>query len=297
MIKLKIIALSIRPPFLILPLVCVLLGAGVVVANQTPISLSLLMLTFIGALLAHISVNTLNEYFDFKSGLDFETTKTPFSGGSGALPENPEMVHAVFIVAIASLVITLIIGCFFIWKYGADIAPLGIAGLILIITYTGWINKHPLLCLIAPGLGFGFLMVAGSQFVLQGEYVPLSWLVAMVPFFLVNNLLLLNQYPDIQADANAGRNHFPIAYGIKRSNLAYGIFALATIATIVISVLSGRLPMLSLIALIPMPLAFFSLYGAIKHGKNIGGFPQYLGANVAATILTTLLLGVSLFFD
>ncbi|MCW8830031.1 MAG: prenyltransferase [Gammaproteobacteria bacterium] len=296
MIKLIIIALSMRIPFLILSLVCVLLGASIVVTNQINISLSLLILTLLGALLAHISVNTLNEYFDFKSGLDFETIKTPFSGGSGALPENPEMANTVFTIAITSLITTLIIGCFFVWKYGAAIAPLGIAGLVLIVTYTGWINKHPFLCLIAPGMGFGFLMVTGSQFVLQGEYVPLSWLVALVPFFLVNNLLLLNQYPDIQADAKAGRNHFPIAYGIKKSNVVYGLFALATIATIVISVVSGKLPVLSLIALVPMPLAFFSLYGAIKYGKNIAGFPQYLGANVAVTILTTLLLGVSLFF-
>ncbi len=42
------------------------------------------MLALLGAFLAHISVNTLNEYFDFKSGLDLETIKTPFSGGSGA---------------------------------------------------------------------------------------------------------------------------------------------------------------------------------------------------------------------
>ncbi len=52
--------------------------------------------------------------------------------------------------------------------------------------------------------------------------------------------------------------------------------------------------MLSLIALIPMPLAIFSLYGAVKHGEAIGSYPQYLGANVAVTILTTLLLGISL---
>ena len=172
--------------------------------------------------------------------------------------------------------------------------PIGITGLVIIATYTGWINKHPFICLLAPGLGFGFLMVAGTQFVLQGQYTPLSWLVAMVPFFLVNNLLLLNQYPDIKADTNAGRYHFPIAYGVKRSNMIYGFFSLATIAIIIGYILAGYLPMLSLIALLPMPLAFFSLYGAVKYGETIGNFPQYLGANVAVTILTTLLLGISL---
>ncbi len=294
MMNLKAVFLSMRPPFLILTFACVFLGASTVVASQLAVNLPLLMLALLGALLAHISVNTLNEYFDFKSGLDFETIKTPFSGGSGALPQNPEMVGTVLTVAIASSITLLTIGIYFVWQYGAGIIPIGITGLVLIATYTGWVNRHPFVCLIAPGFGFGFLMVAGTQFVLLGEYITLSWLVAVIPFFLVNNLLLLNQFPDIKADTNAGRYHFPIAYGVKRSTMVYGLFVFATIATIVVGVLTGSFPTLSLIALLPMPLAFFALYGAIKLGEKIGGEPQYLGANVAVTILTTLLLGVSL---
>jgi 1,4-dihydroxy-2-naphthoate octaprenyltransferase len=295
--KLKTVLQSVRFPFLVLTPVCVFLGASTVIAAQANVSLLLLVLALLGALFAHVSVNTLNEYFDFKSGLDFTTKRTQFSGGSGALPRNPEMVSAVLIVGIASLIATLMIGGFFVWKYGTGIVPVGVAGLLLIVTYTGWINKHPILCLIAPGIGFGFLMVVGTQFVLQGEYTSLPWLVAVIPFFLVNNLLLLNQYPDIQADANVGRNHFPIAYGVNYSNMVYGFFTLATISAIVIYVLTGYLPALSLIALLPMPLAFFSLYGAIKCGAAIGNSPQYLGANVAVTILTPLLLGISIIMD
>lgn len=273
---------------------CVFLGASAAVANQSAINLPLLLLALLGALLAHVSVNTLNEYYDFKSGLDFETIKTPFSGGSGALPQNPEMIDTVFLVAVLSSVLLLAIGSFFVWQYGAGIIPIGITGLVVIATYTGWINKHPWICLLAPGFGFGFLMVAGTQFVLLGEYITLSWLIAVIPFFLVNNLLLLNQYPDIQADRNVGRNHFPIAYGVERSTVMYGLFVLATVVSIVAYVLMGYLPVLSLIALIPMPLAVFSLYGAVKHGAAIGRYPQYLATNVAVTILTILFLGVSL---
>ena len=283
-----------RVPFLVLAPVCVFLGMSTVVANQASVNLVVLVLALAGAFLAHISVNTLNEYFDFKSGLDLETLKTPFSGGSGALPQNPEMVDSVLAVGLASSIFLFMIGSYFVWQFGAGIIPIGITGLVIIATYTGWINKHPFICLVAPGIGFGFLMVAGTQFVLQGEFTPLSWLVAAVPFFLVNNLLLLNQYPDIKADANAGRNHFPIAYGVKRSSLVYGLFTLATAGVIIALILTGHLPMLSLIALLPMPLAIFSFYGAVKHGEAIGSYPQYLGANVAVTILTTLLLGISL---
>jgi len=82
MINVKTIVQSMRVPFLVLTPVCVFLGASTVVANQAEVSLFVLLLALLGAFLAHISVNTLNEYLDFKSGLDLETIKTPFSGGS-----------------------------------------------------------------------------------------------------------------------------------------------------------------------------------------------------------------------
>lgn len=293
--KLQTITQSMRVPFLLLTFACVFLGASIVVANQLPINFPFLGLALIGALLAHISVNTLNEYFDFKSGLDLVTDKTPFSGGSGALPHNPEMLSAVFKVGVASLLATLLIGSFFIWKHGVAIMPIGIAGLVLIWTYTGWVNKHPFICLFAPGFGFGFLMVVGTSFVLAGSFLPQAWLlVAAVPFFLVNNLLLLNQYPDIKADASVGRNHFPIAYGVERSSIIYVLFTIATFSIIIACIVIGLLPMLSLIALLPLPLALFSTYGAVKHGSLIGKHPQYLGANVAVTLLTIFLLGLSI---
>lgn len=294
--KLMAVIQSMRIPFLVLTPVSVFLGASTVVANQADVHFGLLALILFGALLAHIGVNTLNEYFDFKNGLDFTTVKTPFSGGSGALPKHPEMASAVLVVGISSLIVCAVIGSFFIWEYGLGIAPIGIIGLFLIIVYTEWINRYPFLCLIAPGIGFGLLMVVGTQYLLEGEYSYLSWLAAMIPLFLVNNLLLLNQYPDIQADSDVGRNTFPIAYGVKNSNLVYLLFILATITVIVAAVFIGYFPALGLIALLPIPLAFFSLAGAIKYGENIGGFPQYLGANVAVTILTPLLLGVSIMF-
>ena len=286
-----------RLPFLILTPACVFLGLSIVISNQTKLDLYLLALTLLGAVLAHISVNTLNEYSDFKTGLDFKTKRTQFSGGSGALPQNPEMATTVLFVGVASLISALIIGIFFFWKFGPGVIPIGVAGLVLVVAYTPWITKQPYLCLIGPGLGFGFLIVVGTHFTMTGEYSPLSWLVGIVPFFLVNNLLLLNQYPDIQADRDVGRNNLLIAYGTKLGDKVYGSFVIMTIAAIIFFIFYGILPTLSLIALLPMPLAFFALKGAVKYGDGLGNYPHFLGANVVVAILTPTLLGVSIIFS
>lgn len=287
---------STRPSFLILSPVCVFLGTSTAIAAQGTIDTTVLTLIVIGALCAHISVNTLNEYTDFKSGLDLITIKTPFSGGSGALPGDPAMANMVLAAGLITFSLTMAIGIYFLSNHGTLVLPIGIIGLVIILTYSKWLNRWPFICLIAPGLGFGILMVVGTNYLLTGENTITPWLAALVPFFLVNNLLLLNQYPDIQADKSIGRNHFPIAYGTKASSYVYGIFFISAYATILLGIYYKYFPGLSLVAVLPAALSLYSMKGAFKHAEKIGESPQYLGVNVAATLLTPLLLGASILY-
>ena len=287
---------SIRPSFLILSPVCVFLGTSTAINAGGSVDAFVLTLIVIGAVCAHISVNTLNEYSDFKSGLDLITIKTPFSGGSGALPGNPAMANMVLAAGLVTFSLTLAIGIYFISKHGALVLPIGIIGLAIILTYSKWLNRWPFVCLIAPGLGFGILMVVGTHYLLTGENAVTAWLAALIPFFLVNNLLLLNQYPDIQADKSIGRKHFPIAFGTRTSSYVYGMFFISAYSIILIGIYYGYFPGLSLIALLPVALSAYAFKGALKHAENIGTHTQYLGTNVGATILTPLLLGISLTF-
>ena len=296
MINLRTLLQTIRPPFLILSPICVLLGASTAITATGTIDTTSLILIITAALCAHVSVNTLNEYTDFKSGLDLETIRTPFSGGSGALPANPAMANMVLATGLITLSVTCAIGLYFLNSYGALVLPVGIIGVVIILTYSRWINRWPLLCLVAPGLGFGILMVVGTYIVLTGKSAAAAWFAAMVPFFLVNNLLLLNQFPDIEADKNIGRYHLPIAYGTKASSYVYGIFFVCAYATIVLGIYYGYFPMLSLIALLPVALSIYSMRGALKYAGSIGSHPQYLGANVAATLLAPMLLSVSVLY-
>jgi len=294
--QLKIVLQTIRPSFLVLTPICIFLSLSISLTTQSPINYLMFCLVLIGAISAHISVNTLNEYYDFKSGLDLQTEKTSFSGGSGALPSNPEMANLILIVGLVTLMVTIAIGIYLIIESGIQLLPIGIVGVVLIITYTYWLNRHPFLCLVAPGLGFGVLMVVGTHIVLTGGHTQLLWLISLVPFFLINNLLLLNQYPDITADASVGRNTFPIAFGLQKSNFVYAIFTVAAYSLILLLIAKGYIPKLSIIALTPLIFSLFSLIGAIKYSSNIGDFPIYMGANVAAAILTPLLLGISLVY-
>ena len=97
-----------RPNFLLLTPICFSVGLGVAF-SEGYFNLFRTILGLIGAMLAHISVNVLNDYFDFRSGLDLKTKRTPFSGGSGILPSGLLHPKGVYFLGITSLFIDIFI--------------------------------------------------------------------------------------------------------------------------------------------------------------------------------------------
>jgi 1,4-dihydroxy-2-naphthoate octaprenyltransferase len=284
-----------RPPFLILAPVCVAVGIGTAYWQTGSLNWLNVLLVLIGGLSAHVCINVFNEYFDFKSGVDAKTQRTPFSGGSGALQANPELVRATFWLAWGSFALTALIGTYFVWLQGWQLLPVGILGLVLLVTYTVWWVYHPVLCLIAPGLGFGVLMVMGTHFALTGFYSWTAFVASLVPTFLVSDLLLLNQFPDVEADRSVGRKHYPILVGRKTSAVLYGGFLLLAYFSIVFGVVLNLLPLPCLIALLTAILAWRAYSGVRGNEDNPPALGPSMGMNVIVNLATPVLLAIGLF--
>ena len=284
-----------RVPFLVLPPACVALGAGTAAWTGGEIKILYLILALIGAVAAHISVNAFNEYFDFKSGLDQHTVPTPFSGGSGTLAAHPEAARTALITASTALGVAALVGIYFLIVWGPAILPLGLLGLILIVVYTPWLTHVPFLCLIAPGLGFGPMMTMGTDFALTGTYTWTAFIASLVPFFLLINLLLLNQFPDVDADRSVGRRNYPMVVG--RKNAAY-IFA-ASMACVYLTLIAGwalsLLPAWALLGLGTLPLGVIAVVGAFRYADHLEKQVPYMGFNVILNIVTPILAAIGLF--
>ncbi len=279
---------SIRLHFLTLTIACVLLGTGIVIHNGAQLDTGLFILVLIAALSAHACVNLFNEYFDFKSGLDLKTVKTPFSGGSGTLPAHPEAAGSVLLMAIITLMTTITAGLYLTRLHGLPLLVLGISGIVIILIYTHWINRWAWICLFMPGLAFGPIMIIGTEISLSGNYSTLGIIASLIPFFVVNNLLLLNQVPDIEADKSVGRKHLPIRYGIEYSFNIFRQFNIAAAIVIIFGYLAGYFPMLSLLALLPLVINSGSL--------SMHNLETKMKNNVLAANGTPALLGLSLLF-
>jgi 1,4-dihydroxy-2-naphthoate octaprenyltransferase len=295
MSMLKLLLGPMRVPFLILTPACVAIGVGTAYGETHQINWLQILLVVVGAVSAHVSANAFNEYFDFKSGLDTRTQRTPFSGGSGVLPAHPEMGRVSLLLAWATFVVTTAIGAYFVWLRGWLLLPIGAFGLILIVTYTIWWVYHPVLCLIAPGLGFGILMVMGTHFALTGAYSWSSFIASLVPTFLVSDLLLLNQFPDVEADQSIGRRHFPVVIGRKSSSILYGALLLMAYLSVIIGVLLRLFPAFTLISLLTAILAWRAYQGAIKNADNIPALIPSMGMNVIINLSMPILFAFGLF--
>jgi len=294
MVEIKYILGPMRLPFLILTPACVALGFGAALWTQGYVAPFQVIMVLVGAVSAHISVNAFNEYFDFKSGLDFHTQRTPFSGGSGTLPANPHMAKHALVIAIATFTVVVGIGFYFLIVRGPALLAIGILGLFLLIFYTPWIAHHPYMCLVAPGLGFGPFMVIGTHVALTGSYSWTAFVASMIPFFLVSNLLLLNQFPDVEADRDAGRKHFPIVIGRRASSLLYVGFLLMAYLSLIWGVYNQYLPKASLIGLATAILAVPVSIGSYRYAENVKKLIPSMGINVTINILTPVLVSIGL---
>ena len=87
-----------RLPFVVLTPCCVAVGVATAYRSAGALDPAWAIWVLLGAIASHVSVNAFNEYFDFRSGLDGTTQRTPFSGGSGTLPAHPELAMTTLVI-------------------------------------------------------------------------------------------------------------------------------------------------------------------------------------------------------
>lgn len=283
-----------RVRFLLLTPACLLPGVALASAHGAHLDIGVVLLIFLGAVAAHVAVNAYNEVHDFDSGLDLRTRRTPYSGGSGTLPENPDARKVAVATAHIAIAIAVSSGIMLLQFAGWRLLPIGLLGLVLVLTYSSWIQRHWWLCLLAPGIGFGGLMTAGAYVVLTGNYgLPIA-LVSLVPFFMVNNLLLLNQLPDREADRAVGRRHLLVCFGSALLMPVYSVISLAAASVLLVVLVHPQVPAGAAAGLAGwLPTVWVAgvlLRRPIPQKRLMGA----MALNVLATLLTPLIMALGI---
>ena len=260
--------------------------------QQQQFQLGYFLLSILGLVLLHASVNILNDYSDFRTGIDLKVNRTPFSGGSGLLPAGIITPRVALRLGMGLLICAVPIAIYFVIVRGLYLLPLFVVGAIFILWYTSYITKIGLgSAEIAAGLGLGTLPVFGTFLIMNGQF---NWpaLYASVPSgFLVANLLLLNEFPDAEADKTGKRRTLPIIMGHKGAAIVYSTLVILTYLWVVVGTIFRLIPVWGLLALLSLPFGIKAIRGSLTF-KSFGELVPTQGANVMTVLLTQLLLGI-----
>jgi 1,4-dihydroxy-2-naphthoate octaprenyltransferase len=280
------------PRFQFLPLTIIMVSLGTAIAAyEGYFHLGHFLLAMIGSILVHMTVNIINDYHDYVDGIDLNTQGTPFSGGSGVLPLNLLKPKQAFWFATICLLIAMVIGFYFVMKRGWLLFPLLLLAGFSAYFYNVYLSKWHIGEIFA-GLCFGPLLVLGSYYVQTGRYSWETLVASLAPGILTSNLLVLNEFPDREADRKGGRRHWVITLGKKDASYLFVALLTASYLCIIVGVLSKMMPVLTLIGLGTIGFGWKAAKGALKYYDDTNKLIPVLGANVITILGTQALLTI-----
>ena len=291
MAGLKEFASVARAPFLLLPPTLVAAGAAAA-AWDGAFSWARTLLALIGLVALHMAVNILNEWSDMRTGIDLETERTPFSGGSGTLPAGAMGSKTALVFGLVCSGVGLVIGLWFLSKVGWILVPIMVAGGVSVLAYTDVLARIGV-GEVAAGFGLGTGPVIGAALVQGGGWSDAAVAASIPAFFMTFNLLLLNEFPDEEADRGGGRCNLVILLGRKTAAWIYVVVGLATPAALIAAVILGVLPAVCLVAALPSLLLVKPVQWAAGDPSKPVPIPA-LGANVVWNLATNTLVAVML---
>ncbi len=287
-----------RFQFFTASVVPVIVGGAVAYWETGTVRWGYWLATLIALVLLHAAANLANDYYDHLSRNDEINVEfiSPFTGGSRFIQKQLTSPVSILIAALACLAAGSGIGLILVWLRGWPILVLGVVGGLSGFFYTA----NPLR-LGYRGLGeififldFGILPVLGTYYVQTQQFTIAAAAASLPVAFLIAAVLWINQFPDYRADHAVHKKHWVVRLGRRRACYVYAADLLAAPLAVPVFVTLGWLPPLTLLALLPLPLAINAIRTAFRHYDQP---EKLLPANVATIMIhlsTGLLLAVGL---
>ncbi len=284
-----------------LPVMVVPVIIGAVLAWEQGFSFQwgLFLLTFVGALAAHLGANVINDVFDFSEGTDQAAQQlmpqgTTLATGSQELMSGSVSLKAFRGVAIVLFAIALLCGIIIAFARPWALA-FGVAGFLLAFFYVA----PPLrLAYIGRGLGeidilisFGILPLVGAYYVQSGS-ITTSALLASLPIGLYTTAVLyFHHFLHWRADAEVGKVTPIVALGERNARIVGAILLLLIAFTIILDISLQVFPWYSFLAAFTV---FPVLQAVLQATGDLKQYLKLMAANLNGNLLAGLIIFVAL---
>lgn len=177
------------------------------------------MLCLLFAILAQISSNFANEYYDFKGGLDKVGRDGPRRGVTEGDITPAAMKRATYVV----LLLACAVGCSLIYWGGLWLLPAGmlIAAGVLAYSTGPYPLSHHGLGEVAVVFFFGIIPVNLTYYVMSGSWSVDVALGSLAIGLMGANVLIVNNYRDADDDRSVGKNTLAVKLGRKAVSTLY----------------------------------------------------------------------------
>ena len=276
---------AIRIRFLLASVIAVSLGLSLTWWNSGSIDIFQAILTMSGVIALHASVDLLNDYWDFKRGIDTKTKRTSMSGGTGVLPDGLLKPKSVYNAGILFLVIGGLIGGYFVVLHGVVIGVILTFAIISIYFYSTKIVNWGLAEIFVAIKGT--LIVMGTYYIQNSDLTDISIMSGIVVGSLSSLVLFVTSFPDHDADKEKGRRTLVILLGRKNATSIYYIFPIVSYGVIIGCVIMSMIPVFCLISLVAIPVAINS----IKKLKSSISSEEKIIPAMSSTLLFSRLAG------
>ncbi|GKS67823.1 1,4-dihydroxy-2-naphthoate octaprenyltransferase [Nitrosarchaeum sp.] len=285
----------IRIKFLLASVIAVSLGLAISWRLHSAIDPFDVVLTFAGVMALHASVDLLNDYWDYKRGIDTITKRTKLSGGTGVLPEGLLKPSSVYRAGIGFLILGSLIGFYFIFTNGIIIAAiLGFAILSIYFYSTKIVDSGLAEFFVSVK---GIMIVLGTFFIQSNQITLESILGGIVVGILSSLVLFITSFPDHDADKSRGRKTLVITVGKKRATSIFWIFPLLSYFTILYGMFLGIFPTMSIITLLSIPLLIKAGIGLRRNFDSVDELVPSMSNTLKFSRITGALFVFSFVFD
>lgn len=177
------------------------------------------VLCLLFAVIAQISSNFANEYFDFRGGLDRPGREGPRRG----VTEGDITPKAMLRATILSLCVACAIGCLLIIWGGWELVPVGLLIAAGVFAYSAgpYPLSHHALGEVAVVIFFGIVPVNMTYYVMGHHFASEVLLISIGIGLMGANILLVNNYRDIEDDSAVGKHTLATIFGGKFATTLY----------------------------------------------------------------------------
>ncbi|MFA5251779.1 MAG: 1,4-dihydroxy-2-naphthoate octaprenyltransferase [Phycisphaerae bacterium] len=267
--KLLILFLATRPKFLVASAAPVLVGSALAFATAGTFSPHLFILALLAIMALHAGANVANDYFDHISQNDWlNQNPTPFSGGRRYIQDGILSPKATLLLSLLAFTAGAIIGTIIVLlTQSIFILTLGLIGLLGGFFYTATPLRLGYRSIGEPviALLFGLLPVYGSYY-LQTQTIDIIPLIpAVIVGILIFLVILINEFPDVAADAAVNKRTLVVRFGIPASVWIYRTMLSASYLVAVAAMLIYRsFAFAGLLYLLTLPAAIVAIRTANK---------------------------------